>query len=152
VADTENSTLRRIDPSGLASTLAGDPGNAGNADGTGPLALFNLPQGIATDGSGNIFVADTANNLIRKVDPSGTVITLAGQPGGSGNSDGTNTGALFKLPGALAVDTTGVLYVADTFNNTVRMVVPSDTNWIVTTIAGSAGGAGDSNGTNSTAR
>ncbi len=152
VADTENSALRRIDPSGLVSTLAGDAGNPGAVDGAGASALFNLPQGVAADGSGNIYVADTANSLIRRVTLSGMVSTVAGKPGVSGSSDGTNSDASFRLPGAVAVDTGGVLYIADTFNNNIRMIAPSSTNWIVTTIAGSATGAGNSDGTNSTAR
>ena len=88
------------------------------------------------DGSGNIFVADEANDSIRKITPSGTnwiVATIAG--GASGNRDGTNRTAQFSGPSGVAVDTNGRVFVADQFNNTIRLLAPVGTNWVVSTIA-----------------
>src|SRR5262249_22960144 len=99
-------------------------------------------------------VADTYNNTIRKVTPSGTnwvVTTLAGLAGTVGSADGTNSSARFSGPVAIAVNSAGTLFVAET-NNTIRRITPSGANWVVTTVAGLAGSAGSANGTNSNAR
>lgn len=124
VADTANNTIRKITPSGLVSTLAGGAGQNGSADGDGPSARFYHPQGITLDATGNVYVADTANNLIRKITPLGSVSTLAGAAGQSGNSDGTGRDARFNHPQAITMDGRGDLYVADTGNQTIRKVTP----------------------------
>ncbi len=158
VADTENSTIRRIDPAGIVTTLAGLAGSQGAADGTGSDARFAYPQGIAVDNSGNVYVADTANCTIRQITPDGTVTTLAGSPGVLGSSNGTNSTASFRLPGALTVDAAGVLYVADTYNNTIRKISQASTSssgdpsYVVSTFAGSAGNEGYRDGPPSTAK
>lgn len=148
VADTQNSVLRRIDSAGTVTTFAGAAGNVGNADGAGAAARFAYPQGLAVGGDGNIYVADTGNSTIRQVSPSGVVTTLAGSPGVIGSADGTNGAARFSLPGAVAVDAAGVLYVTDTGNSTIRRVAPVATNWVVTTLAGSPTLSGNQDGTN----
>jgi sugar lactone lactonase YvrE len=154
VADSRNNTIREITPAGVVSTIAGSPGLRGNADGNGGSALFSSPGGVAADGSGNLYVADTLNHTIRKVTTAGStwlVTTVAGEAGVAGTNDGVGTNALFRSPGAVAVDQSGRLYVADTYNDTVRLVTPAGTNWMVTTLAGTAGLAGAANGTNTAA-
>jgi hypothetical protein len=146
VADTGNSMIREITPGGVVSTLAGSPGNIGSSDGTGGGAQFNAPQGIAVDGSGDVFVADTMNHTIREVASGGVVTTFAGFPGNFGSADGTNGAAQFDRPVGLAIDGTGNLFVADMFNHTVREITPAG---VVSTIAGLARVFGDSDGTNS---
>src|ERR1039457_4598175 len=91
VADTANHTIRQITPGGAVSTLAGLAGVSGSADGTGSAALFNQPQGVAVDGAGNVYVADTGNHTIRQIAPGGVVSTLAGLAGGSGRAHGTGS-------------------------------------------------------------
>jgi len=137
VADTGNHRIRKITPSGAVSTLAG-AGTAGFADGTGPVARFSGPRGVAVDGSGNVYVADTGNHRIRKITPSGAVSTLAGA-GTAGFADGTGAAAQFSEPSGLTVSRDGVVFVADTANHRIRKVTPAR---VVTTVAGS-GVAGD---------
>ncbi len=122
VADNQNHTIRRITSDRVVSTLAGTAGTTGRTDGTGAAALFNYPWGITVDGSGTVYVADSYNNLIRKVTPDGIVTTLAGT-GSVGNADGSLTEATFWFPTDLAVDGSGAIYVADRNNNLIRKVV-----------------------------
>ena len=89
VADTNNSTIRKVTLAGVVTTLAGSPGNIGSTDGTGSAARFFDPAGLALDSAGNIYVADTGNNTIRKVTAAGVVTTLAGSPDAMGHTDGT---------------------------------------------------------------
>jgi hypothetical protein len=149
VADSENSTIRQITPAGVVSTLAGSAGASGSADGTGTHAQFYGPQGVALDTGGNVYVADTANGTIRKITSAGVVSTLAGLAGTYGSADGTGTNAQFWGPQSLAVDNSGNVYVADTWNHTIRKIGPAG---VVTTLAGSAGNRGSADGTNSAAR
>ena len=152
VTDTWNHTIRKITPGGVSSTLAGLPGIFGTFDGTNAAARFNNPTGITVDLSGNLYVADTFNHTIRKITPAGATTTLAGLGGTYGNSDGTNTGALFYEPQGIALDSEENLYVVDSGNNTVRTVSPSGSNWVVTTLAGLAGVTGSTDGTGASAR
>ena len=120
VADVFNDLIRKISTSGMVSTLAGS-GSAGSADGMGTLASFGQPSGIAVDSNGNVYVADAPNKKIRKISPTGLVTTLAGT-GLSGSTDGPGCEATFSLPGDVAVDSSGNVYVADTGNHTIRKI------------------------------
>ncbi len=151
VTDTGNNTIRKITLSGAVTTLAGLANTTGSADGSKTSARFNNPTGIAVDANGNIFVADTFNHTIRKVTSGGVVSTIAGLAGVYGSTDGTNSGALFYRPEGLALDGLGNLYVSDTGNQTIRMLSPSGTNWVVSTVAGVAGVSGSLDGTNTAA-
>ena len=102
------------------TTLAGSR-NAGSTDGPGSAASFSQPAGVAVDGAGNVYVADSFNNKIRIIDAIGAVTTLAGS-GIAGLTNGTGTGASFNGPGGVAVDSDGNVYVADTYNLSVRKV------------------------------
>jgi hypothetical protein len=149
VADANNSTVRMVTPAGIVTTLAGQFGVSGSTDGSGTTALFNHPAGIAVDGSGNAYVADTGNNTIRKlVIATGAVTTLAGQAGVAGSSDCAGTAASFDGLSGIAVDSTGNLYVSDTLNHTIRKVTAAGA---VSTIAGTAGSSGFTNATGTAA-
>ena len=149
VADTSNNTIRKVTSGGVVSTLAGLAGSSGSTDGTGRAALFDGPAGVAVDGSGNVYVADSYNDTIRMVTSGGVVTTLAGLTGGWGSSDGTGSAARFGQTAGLAVDSSGNVYVADRDNHTIRKVTSGG---VVTTLAGLAGSSGSSNGTGSAAR
>jgi sugar lactone lactonase YvrE len=148
VSDALNNTVRKVTANGTVSTLAGSAGVAGNADGVGASARFNHPTGIAVDGAGNVYVADTTNNTVRKVSLSGTVSTIAGLPGVSGSQDGAGSEALFNNPGGLAADNYGNVYVADTGNSVIRKITSGG---LVTTVAGLPGIAGLMDGVGSNA-
>src|SRR5258708_4857856 len=94
------------------TTLAGQA-LIGSADGTGSAARFNYPSGVATDSSGNVYVADAVNQTIRKITPAGVVTTLAGLAGITGSADGTGSAARFFYPFGVATDSAGNVYVAD---------------------------------------
>ena len=149
VADTKNYTIRKISPAGVVSTLAGTAGSAGSTDGTGSAARFFSPYGVAVDPSGNVYVADTYNNTIRKISSTGVVTTLAGSAGSTGSVDGTGSAARFYYPQGVAVDGAGNVYAADTYNGTIRVITSAGA---VTTLAGTAGSIGSTNGTGSAAR
>jgi sugar lactone lactonase YvrE len=149
VADTGNDTIRKITPAREVTTLAGTGGSAGSADGTGSAARFNSPGGVAVDDAGNVYVADTSNHTIRKITPAGAVTTPAGSAGVQGSADGTGSAAQFNTPKAVAVDSAGNVYVADTSNDTIRKITPAG---VVTTLAGSPGVPGSADGTGSAAR
>ncbi len=149
VADTSNHTIRGITPAGVVTTLAGLAGTMGSADGTGSAARFADPRGVAVDSAGNVFVADTSNDTIRRITPAGVVTTLAGLAGTMGSADGTGSAARFEYPWGMAVDGLGNVYVADEGNDTIRKVTPAG---VVTTLAGSAGEWGSADGAGSAAR
>ena len=143
VIDSGNSTVRRITPAGVVTTLAGVAGLCGSADGQGSGAQFCNPRGIALDQSGNLYVTDTQNHTVRRIDPGGRVTTVAGLAGACGSADGRALAARFCEPQDIAVDKWGNLFVADTANSTVRQIKP---NGEVTTIAGQAGVCGAADG------
>ncbi len=143
VADNGNNTIRKIDPKGVVTTLAGLAKQTGTTDGTGAAARFNGASAIAIDAAGNLFVADSSNHAIRKVTPAGVVTTFAGQAGKPGGADGTGTAAQFNNPTALAIDTVGNLYVTDAANYTVRKITPKG---LVSTLAGTVGKSGSADG------
>ncbi|MDX9870814.1 MAG: stalk domain-containing protein [Clostridia bacterium] len=133
VADTGNHAIRKI-AGGKVTTLAGT-GQPGYKDGTGKDARFNSPAGLVIDAKGNLYVADTLNQVIRKITPAGVVSTYAGKSGDGGYKDGSVSSALFNEPSALALDSRGDLYIADTGNQLIRKVSSGE----VTTVAGSHG-------------
>src|SRR5437870_10925860 len=149
VADQANSTIRKITPTGVVTTIAGDAGVYGSADGSGSAARFNSPAGIALDSAGNLYVADTLNSTIRKITSAGVVTTLAGTAGVIGSADGTGSAAPLHYAFAVAVDGAGNVYVGDTNNFTVRKITPAG---VVTTLAGLAGNHDYTDGTGSNAR
>jgi len=123
--------IRRIGPDGVVTTLAG--GQPGFSDGPGAAAAFDTPSSLAIDRLGNLYVADTGNNAIRKVAPDGSVSTLAGG-GAPGWQDGIGRAARFDGPVGVAVGRDGTVYVADTYNDRIRRIARDGT---VTTLAGS---------------
>jgi formylglycine-generating enzyme required for sulfatase activity/sugar lactone lactonase YvrE len=149
VADTYNHIVRKISSVGAVTTLAGVAGQWGSADGTNGAARFFYPSGVAVDTMGNVYVADTYNHTIRRITAQGVVTTLAGMAGSLGSADGTNGAARFFYPSGVAVDSAGTVYVADTYNHTIRAVLPGGE---VSTLAGTAGLWGSADGTNGTAQ
>lgn len=133
VADAgDNNRIRKIGVDGVVSTFAG--AKEGYADGIAGAAAFNTPSGLAIDTAGNIYVADTGNNAIRKITPQGMVTTLAGN-GKAGYLDGASNQAQFNGPIGVAVDKAGKVYVADTYNDKIRLITPDGQ---VSTLAGGA--------------
>ena len=140
VADAgEANAVRRVTPQGEVSTLAG--GREGFADGSGGAASFHTPSAVALDAEGNLYVADTGNNRIRKVTKEGVVTTHAGG-GSAGFRDGPAAEAQFDAPVGVAADSRGNVYVADTYNDRVRVVTKDGQ---VRTLAG-AGPPGHADG------
>jgi sugar lactone lactonase YvrE len=144
---TGDFTLRKVTAAGDVTTLAG--GDPGSADGTGATAKFSGRAGVALDGAGNLYIADVDNDTIRKVSPSGVVITFAGVAVTHGSADGTGAAAQFFQPTGVAVDRAGNLFVTDTGNHTIRKVSPMGE---VTTFAGVAGMASSIDGVGAGAR
>lgn len=154
VADCGNGTIRQVSSSAVVTTLAGAAGLVGSADGSRFDARFNCPNGVATDGSGNIYISDLDNCTVRRLTSSGVVTTIAGSASGcctvAGDVncvsvDGTGSAARFVGPSALALDDAGNLYVAD--DNAIRKITQGG---IVTTLAGHnesySGGSADGMG------
>ena len=138
VADAGDSNrIRKITPDGSVSTFAGSL--EGFSDGPGAQAAFNTPSGLAIDSQGNLFIADTGNNRIRKISPLGVVSTLAGN-GTAGYTDGAAAQAQFDGPIGIAVDASGNVYVADTYNDRIRKITPGGN---VSTVAGAGLGYAD---------
>ena len=132
VADTGNDRIRRIAPDGTVTTIAGGV-HSGFADGPGAQALFKSPQGIAFAPNGILYVADSGNHAVRKI-ANGVVTTVAGT-GHGGFLDGPAAIAEFKQPSAVAVDAAGNVWVADTMNNSLRLITTGSSSVVVTTVA-----------------
>ena len=137
IADEFNNKIRKVSPDGTISTVAGT-GTSGYAGDGGPAASaqFSSPSGIVVDASGNLYIADSGNNVIRMVTANGNISTVAGMQNATvpyGGDGGPATSAQLYNPSGLALDSVGDLYIADTYNNVVRMVAPDGT---ITTLAG----------------
>jgi sugar lactone lactonase YvrE len=131
VIDDFNSCIRKVASNGVVTTFVGNTAT-GYVDGQGTAAYFNNPKGMVVDAAGNIYVADTFNNRIRKVTSAGVVTTIAGD-GTAGYLDGQGTAAKFNNPYGLTIDVAGNIYVADTKNHRIRKI---STSGAVTTVAG----------------
>jgi sugar lactone lactonase YvrE len=161
VSESTGNRIRRLqqngsDPSSssswhvtlVAGSVAGPDGTAGNTDGLGNSATFNFPAHIAVDQAGNIYVADSNNNRIRRIDPDTNVTTLAGST--FGYHDNVGTSAQFANPLGVAVDSAGYVYVSDTGSHRIRRISPTG---VVTTVAGTGQTfPGDTDGTGVVAR
>ncbi len=132
VADSSNNCIRVIKDGNVYNFAGG--GKAGFKEGSKNSAQFNLPSGIAIDKEDNLYVADTLNNCIRKIDKEQNVSVFAGVPEKAGYKDGSNNNALFLEPIGIAIDEKGVIYVADSGNQRIRKIEDGK----VTTVAGSA--------------
>jgi sugar lactone lactonase YvrE len=143
-----NNTIGQLTPAGAYTLFAGVPSAMGAANGPALQATFDGSYGVAVDGAGNVYVADSINNVIRKIS-GGVVSTFAGT-GVAGSADGPAATATFNNPGAVAVDGSGNVYVADTLNSTIRKITISGGVATVSTYAGTAnanGGFTDGTGT-----
>ncbi len=142
VTNPLENTIDRIDAStGTVTTIAGRRGQSGFVDGQGSTALFTEPNGLTRDAGGNLYVADTRNDAIRKIAPDGTVTTVFGNKNGN---YGVPPAQRLSNPTSVAMDRAGNLYVSDTFNNVIRRIAPDGT---MTTFAGTVGVQGDLDGT-----
>lgn len=129
IADTGNNVVRKLSTANEVTTLAGLALEraTGTTDATGESARFNAPGSLATDATGNIYVADRSAHCIRKISPTGVVTTLAGTPGAAGFVDGVGAAARFNEPTAIAPHFSGALFVADYANRAVRKIAPDGT-------------------------
>lgn len=141
VADARNNRVRRIAADGTITTVAGNGTEGFRGDGgSAAEAELDFPAGLAVDGAGNLYIADTNNHRVRKVTRDGTITTVAGSgptgylQGGLAGDGGSATAARLARPFGLAVDSVGSLYIADGFNNRIRRVTPEGT---IATVAGS---------------
>jgi len=144
IADLVNLRIRKLTSGGTISTVAGNGKYSYSGDGgQATSAQLNTPQAVAADSSGNLYIADTVNNVVRKVTAAGVISTIAGNgTAGSGGDGGAATSAQLHSPQGIAVDANGGIYIADTQNARVRKI----TNGTINTVAGSgtAGFGGDS--------
>jgi sugar lactone lactonase YvrE len=144
IADSANHRIRKVDTNGIITTVAGNgsTGYSGDNVAATNTSLY-YPTGVAVDGAGNLFIADSANNRIRKVNTNGIITIVAGNGGmGYSGDNGAATNASIHSPAGVAVDGAGNLFIADLYNNRIRKV---NTNGIITTVAGtgSRGCSGD---------
>ncbi len=138
VSDSGSSEILKITPAGVLSVVAGSIGQPGSVDGLGSAARFNSPSALAIDAMDNIYVVDTWNSTIRKIDAFGNVTTIAGSAGSTGFVDGVGAAARFYYPTGIALDSAANMYIADSSNSAIRKVTPAG---VVTTVAGSVSGA-----------
>ncbi|MBI4468828.1 MAG: hypothetical protein HY650_05830 [Acidobacteria bacterium] len=145
IADTDHHRIRKIETDGTMTTIAGTGTLGFGGDGmAAAMALLNGPRGVAVDGMGNIFIADSANHRIRKIDAmSGNISTVGGNGTRGFSGDGAAaTAAMLNFPRAVALDAAGVIYVADTNNHRIRKIEASAN---ISTVAGDGtqGSTGD---------
>ena len=138
IADTWNNRIRKVDTAGVITTVAGSGTNGFSGDGgAATSARLNYPYGVTPDGAGNLYIADSRNNRIRKVDTAGVITTVAGSSttGAFSGDGGAATTARLNLPDSVVLDALGNLYIADRVNHRIRKV---DTAGVITTVAGSS--------------
>jgi uncharacterized protein (TIGR03437 family) len=136
IVDTSNHRVLRLSPGGTLQTAAGNgsPGSAGD-EGAARFAQLNTPGACATDSAGNLFIADTANHAIRKVNPAGVISTVAGAGiAGSSGDEGAATAARLASPRGVVADDMGDIFIADTGNHRIRQVTPDG---VIHSLAGS---------------
>ena len=147
IADYGNQRIRKVDTSGVITTVAGTGELGGRVSGDGGLAVeaqLRNAHGVAMDGAGNLYIADTEGDRIRKVDSSGVITTVAGTgEGGHGGDGGPATAATLKYPTGVAVDDAGNLYIVDCYDHRIRKV---DSSGFITTIAGTGEGGHEGDG------
>jgi streptogramin lyase len=150
VAEQVGHVIRKITPSQVVTTVAGSAGFSGSIDANSNVARFNAPYDVVSDMNGNLYVADQNNHKIRKIDATGNVTTVAGDPfNASGHMDDNGPNATFYFPLSVDVDQDGNIYVGDYGNHSIRKI---DTNGDVTTVSGNYGGQGDVDGPAASAR
>jgi secreted PhoX family phosphatase len=132
IADRDNHRIRKINSTGYVSTIAGS-GEEESADGQGLSSSFRFPSGIAVDSLGNLYIADTNNDLIRKINSTGYVSTISGS-GEEGSADGQGLSATFNFPIGITLDSFGNLYIVENGNHKIRKI---NSTGYVSTIAGS---------------
>ncbi len=136
IADTSNSRIRKIATDGTITTVAGTNESGFSGDGgPGVFARLDHPTAVAVDSAGNLYIADTMNHRIRKMDTRGVITTIAGgTASGFSGDNGPATAARLNMPESIAIDNAENLYIADTGNNRIRKISPQG---IITTVAGS---------------
>jgi hypothetical protein len=135
IADCANNRIRKVTyTTGIITTVAGTGTGGYNGEGTATAKPIYFPRDVALDSAGNLYIADTSNNRIRKVTSGGTISTIAGTGTGGYNSEGTATSCQINYPEGICFDSNNNLYIADTGNNRIRMVVL--TSGLISTIAG----------------
>ncbi|MBX3226329.1 MAG: hypothetical protein KIT84_42900 [Labilithrix sp.] len=144
VADYGSHTIRKVTPAGIATTIAGIPWTAGATNGPAATARFDNPSGVAIDGAGNVFVADTENHLVRKITPGGIVSTFAGKAGTSGANDGPLGTGTLSTPGGIVVEPDGSVLVSEYEAQIVRRISPAG---VLSTPFGAAWERGHQDGT-----
>ena len=136
MSDPINHIIRKLTLTGEIITLSGKAGETGSLDGMGVNARFNTPMGIAVDHANNIYVADNGSQTIRKILPSGLVVTIAGAPGELGSDDGNSSVARFYSPIGIAIDSRDNLFILDDHDKSVRKI---STDGFVSTFVGATG-------------
>jgi uncharacterized repeat protein (TIGR01451 family) len=134
IADTNNQRIRKITTGGTITTVAGNGSMCCNLGDGGPAtsAQLNNPSGVAVDAAGYLYIADTGEQLVRKVDLSGTITTIAGSGYGYSGDGGLAVNANFENPAGVFVDASGNVYVADLNNNAIRLLTPTGTQPVLT--------------------
>jgi hypothetical protein len=123
VADKNSNYIRKFTPDGIGSIIAGN-GSSGKTNGSATMASFSSPNGVVVDSFGNVYVADSFNNLVRKITSSGEVTTFAGGGGNAGNINGTGTAAFFFFPTGLTIDKENNVYVSENAGVRIRKITP----------------------------
>lgn len=122
LSDASLNIIETMTMEGALTVLAGVSGKAGSNDGAALRARFNAPRGLALSRDGTVYVADSGNHTIRRIEPDGKVSTIAGKPGRRATVDGRGASARLDSPDSIAIDSTGVLYVTNGSDNLIRKI------------------------------